>query len=97
MEKSIINFKEVGFRTQSKSEIYRALVTEGKLYPPPIKETSMLFISQLAVGEKKIISSLFVFHKSFCAGTQSKSSGGLCFAPRQGLSSKELIEFLINY
>ena len=54
MEKSVINLKEIGVRAQSKAEIYRILVTEGELFLPPIKETSMLFISQLAIGEKKV-------------------------------------------
>ena len=60
MEKDQINFKEVGFRAQSKSELYRALIVEGELYLPPIKEASMLFISQIAIGDKKVNSKINV-------------------------------------
>ena len=52
----MINFKEIGFKAQSKSEVYRALTVGGGYFLPPYKETSMLFISQIATGEKKVIS-----------------------------------------
>ena len=54
MEKSHINLAEFGVSAQSKSEIYRALVVEGSLYLTPQKEASMMFISQIAIGEKKV-------------------------------------------
>ena len=60
MEKDKIYFKEVGFIAQSKSELYRALTAEGELYLPPIKEASMLFISQIAIGDKKVDSKINV-------------------------------------
>ena len=68
MEKSTINLKEIGVRAQSKAEIYRVLVTEGELFLPPIKETSMMFISQLAIGEKKVILSIICLSFYFYAG-----------------------------
>ena len=97
MEKSQINFKEIGFRAQSKSEIYRALVTEGSFFLSLIKETSMLFICQLAVGEKKV-----GLNVSFCINILNAGSQGstieVCVLPHvKGLRSKDLIELLINY
>ena len=53
MEKSHINLAELGVKAQSKSEISRALVVEGSLYLLPQSEASMMFISQIAIGEKK--------------------------------------------
>ena len=34
--------------------VYRALVVEGGMYLPPEKETPMMFISQIAVGDKRV-------------------------------------------
>ena len=97
MEKSIINFKEVGFRAQSKSEIYRALVTEGKLYLPPIKEKSILFIIQLVVSKKGNIFIVFFFINPFVQALKANQVE-VCVLPHvKGLRSKELFEFLINY
>ena len=48
-----ISLMQVGTKVQSKFELYRALVVEGGLYLPPEKETSMLFISQICIKEKK--------------------------------------------
>ena len=55
MENSKINILEIGAKAQSKAEIYRFLVVEGGVYLPPQKETSMLFISQIATNEKRVI------------------------------------------
>ena len=59
MEKRVINFKEIGYRAQSKPEIYRALTIGDGYFLPTMKETSMLFISQIAIGEKKSMDKAF--------------------------------------
>ena len=78
MEKSVLNFKEVGFIAQSKNEIYHTLVTEGKLFIRPIKEKSMLFISQLAVGKKKELLCLYISHYSPFEGAQNSECKNMC-------------------
>ena len=54
MEKKSINLLNVGTKAQSKSEMYRALTVEGGFYLPPLKETTMEFISDVAIGDKKV-------------------------------------------
>ena len=56
MESEQINLLKVGTKAQSKYELYRALVVEGGMYLPPEKETSMFFISQIVIGDKKVAS-----------------------------------------
>ena len=63
MEKRVINFKEIGYRAQSKPEIYRALTIGDGYFLPPMKETSMLFIIQIAVGEKRVWIKPFILHR----------------------------------
>ena len=45
----------IGNKAQSKSELYKVLVVEVGMYLPPCKETHMLFISQVALNEKKVL------------------------------------------
>ena len=54
MDKSYLSILDVGTKAQSKSELNRALVVEGGLYLPPMKEATMLFVSQIAAGDKKV-------------------------------------------
>ena len=49
-----MNWLHVGSKAQSKQGLYRLLVVEGGLYLPPEKEVSMLFFSQVAIGDKKV-------------------------------------------
>ena len=98
MEKFLINFKEVGYRAQSKAEIYRTLVTEGKLFLPPIKEASMLFISQLAVGEKKVLLRLYISHFNLLLKALKSQNVKVCVLLHvKGLRSKDLVEFVTTY
>ena len=66
MEKTKINLLEIGSKVQSKSELYRAHVVEGGMYLPPEKETSMEFISEIALQEKKVSSILISFRIVWC-------------------------------
>ena len=79
----MINLKEIGVRAQSKAEIYRTLVTEGELFLPPIKETSMLFVSQLAIGEKKVMLFNAQFSFYFHVGAQVRPGHCLSFTSYQ--------------
>ena len=45
----------IGNKAQSKSELYKVLVVEGGMYLPPCKEIHMLFTSQVALNEKKVL------------------------------------------
>ena len=54
MEQQDLNLLNIGAKAQSKSELYRILVVEGGLYLPPLKETQMLLVSQIAVGDKSV-------------------------------------------
>ena len=96
MEKSHINLAEVGVKAQSKSEIYRALVVEGSLYLPPQKEASMMFISQIAIGEKKV-SALHSIHYILLLQALKSKDVIVCTVPHvNGLRSEDFINFLIN-
>ena len=54
MEFQSINLHEIGVKAQSKSEFYKVLVVECQYYLPPQKECPMIFISQIAIKEKKV-------------------------------------------
>ena len=54
MKKTTINFNEIGYKAKSKHELYRIFVTEDDLYLPPEKEASMLYISQIVIGDKEV-------------------------------------------
>ena len=71
MEKICLNILDVGARAQSKSELYRILVVEGGLYLPPVKETTMLFVSQIAAGDKRVL-------RSFSSGFNITNLGIAC-------------------
>ena len=47
MEYSRVNLKTVGFKAKSKAELYRTLVTEGKMYLTPMMECGLDFISEI--------------------------------------------------
>ena len=56
MEFEPTNLMSIGTKAQGKNELYRMLVVEEWIYLPPWKETSMLLISQVAHGDKKVSS-----------------------------------------
>ena len=66
MKKTKINLLEIGSKVQSKAELYRALVVEGGMYFPPEKETSMEFISEIALQEKNVSSIFISFRIMWC-------------------------------
>lgn len=43
-----------GSVAKNKYEIYRVLVTEGNLYLPPLKKTSIYFIKDILQGKKSV-------------------------------------------
>ena len=43
---------EFGFKVKSKKEVYRLLVTDGRLYLPLIKELNYEYIACVLSGEK---------------------------------------------
>jgi hypothetical protein len=49
----MITVGECGLKAQSKSEMYRLLATEGRVYLPPLKEANYLYIKDLMTGKKK--------------------------------------------
>ena len=53
MENRVINFKDIGYKAKSKPEIYRALAIVDGYLLPSMKETMMLFISQIAIEKKE--------------------------------------------
>ena len=64
MEKVTINFNQIRFKAMSKHELYLMLVVEDGLYLPTENETSMLYISQIAIGDKRFPSFSLV-HSNF--------------------------------
>ena len=95
IEKSQTNLAEVGVKAQSKSEIYRALVVEESLYLPPQKEASMMFISQIAIEEKKVIA-LYSIHYILLLKALKSKDLIMCTVPHiNGLRSEDFIS-LIN-
>ena len=60
MEGENLNLLEVGSKAQNKSELHRIFVAEEGYYLAPEKETSMLFISKIAIGDKKVLNLWFL-------------------------------------
>ena len=54
MEKLNFNISELGLKTRTKSEIYKLLTVEGKLFLPPATDTSIEFIGEIIRGERKV-------------------------------------------
>ena len=53
MNQTITTF-ELGTKAKSKSEVYRLLSTEGKVYLPPASEANHNFISDVISGKLKV-------------------------------------------
>ena len=54
MELQSVNLHEIEVKAQSKSKFYRILLVECQYYLPLQKEYAMIFISQIAINEKKV-------------------------------------------
>ena len=72
MEQAELNLLFVGSKAQSKGELYRALTVEGGLYLPPQKECPMLFISQIAIHDKKVFILILLLSISLYLGVAIK-------------------------
>ena len=54
MDVEPVNLNTIGVKAKSKAEIYRTLVTEGKLYIMSQRECSLDFLSEICLGRKKL-------------------------------------------
>ena len=78
-EFSEIPIQQVGLKWRSKREVYNLLTTEGGCYLPPLADSNYKYISQVLVGDKKVIKWKDV---------------KVCSVPHlKGLAITELIEF----
>ena len=69
-----INVSQLGTKAKSKSEMYRILTVEAKIYLPPQKECSIYFIRDIFHGRKKVDIRLLLISMSgfICRRSQSK-------------------------
>ena len=78
-EFSEISIQQVGLKWRSKKEVYNLLTTEGGCYLPPLADSHYKYISQILVGDKKVIKWKDV---------------KVCSVPHlKGLTIKDLLEF----
>ena len=54
MEKVYFNVSELGIKARTKSELYKLLTIERKLFLPPASDTSIEFIGEIRRGDKKV-------------------------------------------
>ena len=81
-EFSEIPIQQVGLKWRSKREVYNILITEGGCYLPPLADSNYKYISQVLVGDKKVIKWKDV---------------KVCSVPHlKGLAITELIEFTLK-
>ena len=50
----MLTTKELGLKATSKTEIYRLLTPDGRIYLPPIKEANHHYISDIISGKKLV-------------------------------------------
>ena len=62
MDRSPLTTMEFGLKAKSKNEVYRLLVTNGRLYLPPMKESNYDYIACILSGEKLVSNLLDWFH-----------------------------------
>ena len=55
METSTINLNLLGTKAQSKTELYRLLTVDAKLYLMPQREASIYFIRDILSKKKRVI------------------------------------------
>ena len=54
-EFSEISIQQMGLKWRSKREVYNLLTTEGGCYLPPLADSHYKYISQVLVGDKKVL------------------------------------------
>lgn len=59
MEQEFVTSTEIGCKAKSKKDVHQLMVSQGRVYLPPLKETHHKFISQIVAGTKLV-------SRSFC-------------------------------
>ena len=83
MEISNVNLLDIGSKAQSKLELYRLLVVEGRMYLPPENQCSMDFISEICLQERKVLIILLSLSFEFCVGALCRRNTGLNSSSRR--------------
>ena len=97
MEYTSVNLNTVGVKAKSKGEMYRTLVTEGKLYLMGQREWGLAFLSDICWGRKKVHFPISRCDSNFSVQVFFCDEIRVCQVPHiQGLRSEDVIDFIVK-